>query len=204
MCVCKTGVFRKRSEDKGWVVPLTEPRLHLGERIAVQNVTADPRKWGSLLLCSTATTTTTTTTTSTLTLAEKQRVPRRPYRAMSSVGKKQRPSAQHPARISAGSPRVGPGGCKTKTCCQRGNGKMLLGSWREACVTRCVRATQRKRGKSSRWPADASLISDSYDNAGSLLSPSSKQQSKQELGLPSRRGFPKCLVWTWRPRPWQC
>lgn len=121
-----------------------------------------------------------------------------------SMRKKHRPAAQHPARISAGSPRVGPGGCKTKTCCQRGNGKMLLGSWREACVTRCVRATQRKHGKSSRWPADASLISDSYDNAGSLLSPSSKQQSKQELGLPSRRGFPKCLVWTWRPRPWHC
>lgn len=55
------------------------------------------------MLCSAATTTTTTTTTSTLTLAEKQLVPRRDRQL--SMRKKHRPAAQHPARISAGSPQ---------------------------------------------------------------------------------------------------
>lgn len=53
---------------------------------------------------------------------------------------------------------------KMKPCCRKGNGKMLLGSLQEVWVTCCVRATQRKHGKSSRWPADALIMSGSHNN----------------------------------------
>lgn len=75
---------------------------------------------------------------------------------------------------------------KTRPCCRRGNGKMLLGALQEVCMSHCVRATQRKRGKSSRWLSDASFISGSHNNGESLLSSSNKQQDKQERWIPKR------------------
>lgn len=81
---------------------------------------------------------------------------------------------------------------KTKPCCRRGNGKMLLGALQEAWVTRCVRATQRKRGKSSRWLSDASFMNGSPNNEKSLLSSSNIQHGKQERRIP-KKGFPPCV-----------
>lgn len=73
---------------------------------------------------------------------------------------------------------------KTRPCCRRGNGKMLLGASQEVWTPRCVRATQRKRGKSSRWPSDASFISESHNNGKSLLSSSNIQRDKQGGRVP--------------------
>lgn len=64
---------------------------------------------------------------------------------------------------------------KTSPCCRRGNGKMLLEASQEVCASRCVRASQRKRGKSCRWLSDASFISRSHYRGKSQL-PSSNMQ----------------------------
>lgn len=69
---------------------------------------------------------------------------------------------------------------------------MLLGALQEAWVTRCVRATQRKRGKSSRWLSDASFMNGSPNNEKPLLSSSNIQHGKQERRIP-KKGFPPCV-----------
>lgn len=79
---------------------------------------------------------------------------------------------------------------KTKPCRRKENGKMLLGALQDAWVTRCVRATQRKRGKSSRWLSDASFMSRSCNNGKTLLSSSNIQHDKQRF---QKKGFPQCV-----------
>lgn len=68
----------------------------------------------------------------------------------------------------------------------RGNGKMLLGALQEVWTTCSIKATQRKRGKSSRWLSNTSFISESPNSGKSLLSLSNIQQDKQGKQMPKR------------------